>query len=89
MQFDRDPVEGEDAVASFADGRTCGDLVERVAIQLDSLARAGLVASAGEDGAEPVIERFFDASEEVHGIKCNCWAATTISPAMGAAAVPP
>ncbi len=89
MQFDGDPVEREDAVAAFAYCGTRGDLIERIAIQLDPFARAGLVASAGEDGAEPVIERFFDASEEVHGIKCNCWAATTISPAMGAAAVPP
>jgi len=88
-QLDGDAVEGEDAVAAFAGGGAVGDLIERVAVKLNGFPCAGLVFITGEDGAQTLVERSFYSAKQTHGISFNCCAATTRSPAMGAAAVPP
>ena len=87
--FDGDAVEREQALAAFAHSHAGRDLVEGFAVEFDGLASLFLIGAPGEDSAKAVVHRFFDLSQQAHGIKCNCWAAMTRSPAMGAAAVPP
>ena len=88
-QFHTDQIERKHPVAALPHGGPRADLIEGIAIEFDGLARTRPSARAAEDAAKPLIQRLFDFAQEAHGIKCNCWAAATMSPAIGAAAVPP